>query len=203
MTEQILELVPVYGLWLLAVVVYLSCLALPVPSSLVMLASGSFAAAGDLAMVPTFATALAAAIAGDQTGYLIGRKGGTPLLAWFDRKPDRKALLARAQDWIDHRGGIGVFLSRWLVSPLGPYVNFIGGATGLDWRRFTIWGAAGEVVWVGMYVGLGVAFAGNIAAAADLASDFIGILAAGAVALLLGRRLVTVLRKHAATSQAT
>ena len=91
MTEQILELVPVYGLWLLAVVVYLSCLALPVPSSLVMLASGSFAAAGDLAMVPTFATALAAAIAGDQTGYLIGRKGGTPLLAWFDRKPDRKA----------------------------------------------------------------------------------------------------------------
>ena len=26
------------------------------------------------------------------------------------------------------------FLSRWLFSPLGPYVNFLGGATGLPWR---------------------------------------------------------------------
>jgi membrane-associated protein len=197
-TDQILELVPTYGLPLLAVVVFLSCLALPVPSSLVMLASGSFAAAGDLAMVQTFATALFAAIAGDQAGYLIGRRGGAPLLAWIARKGDRKALLDKARAWINRRGGIGVFLSRWLVSPLGPYVNFIGGATGLDWRRFTLWGAAGELVWVSLYVGLGVAFADNIGAAAELATDFIGALAAGVVALLLGWRVVNVLRRHPA-----
>ena len=196
MTEWILELVPTYGLPLLAVVVFLSCLALPVPSSLVMLASGSFVSAGDLPFSLTFLTAFAAAIAGDQTGYLIGRRGGAPLLARLAARGERRKLLDRARTWINLRGGIGVFLSRWLFSPLGPYVNFIGGATGLDWRRFTVWGAAGEAVWVGLYVGLGMAFAGNIAAAGELAGDFSGILAAGTLALFLGLRLRAVARNH-------
>lgn len=196
MTEWILELVPTYGLPLLAVVVFLSCLALPVPSSLVMLASGSFVSAGDLPFSLTLLTAFAAAIAGDQTGYLIGRRGGAPLLARLAARGERRKLLDRARAWINLRGGIGVFLSRWLFSPLGPYVNFIGGATGLDWRRFTVWGAAGEAVWVGLYVGLGMAFAGNIAAAGELAGDFSGILAAGTLALFLGLRLRAVARNH-------
>lgn len=196
MTEWILELVPTYGLPLLAVVVFLSCLALPVPSSLVMLASGSFVSAGDLPFSLTLLTAFAAAIAGDQTGYLIGRRGGAPLLARLAARGERRKLLDRARAWINLRGGIGGFLSRWLFSPLGPYVNFIGGATGLDWRRFTVWGAAGEAVWVGLYVGLGMAFAGNIAAAGELAGDFSGILAAGTLALFLGLRLRAVARNH-------
>ncbi|MBZ0128188.1 MAG: VTT domain-containing protein [Rhodobacteraceae bacterium] len=196
MTDMILAMVPTYGLPLLAAVVFLSCLALPVPSSLAMLTSGSFVGAGDLALVPTVLTALFAALAGDQTGYLIGRKAGAPALRWLARKRDRKVLIARARAWIARRGGIGVFLSRWLFSPLGPYVNLIGGATGLGWTRFTLWGAAGEAVWVAMYVGLGVVFAGNIAAGAELAADFSGILAGGAISLFLGLRLVALGRRH-------
>ena len=196
MTDQIIALVPTYGLTLLALIVFLSCLALPVPSSLVMLTSGSFAAAGDLALLPTFVVAWLAAVFGDQVGYLIGKQGGTRLLARLSDHPDRAALLGKAHHWIDKRGGPGVFFSRWLVSPLGPYVNFIGGATGLGWARFTIWGAGGELVWVSLYVGLGVVFAENIAAVAEVASDTSGILAAGFVTVFLGWRLLAVLRQH-------
>jgi len=48
MTDLILTLAADYGVPLLFSVTFLSCLALPVPSSLLMLASGGFAAAGDL-----------------------------------------------------------------------------------------------------------------------------------------------------------
>jgi len=195
-TDQIIALVPTYGLSLLALIVFLSCLALPVPSSLVMLTSGSFAAAGDLELFSTFLVAWLAALCGDQVGYLLGKQGGARLLAGLSRHPDRAALLGKARSWIEKRGGPGVFFSRWLVSPLGPYVNFIGGATGLGWLRFTLWGAAGELVWVSLYVGLGVVFADNITAVADVASNTSGVLAAGFVTLFLGWRLLAVLRKQ-------
>ncbi len=41
MTETILALVPVYGLALIAVATFLSCLAVPMPASLVMLSAGA------------------------------------------------------------------------------------------------------------------------------------------------------------------
>jgi hypothetical protein len=46
MTETILALVPVYGLALIALATFLSCLALPIPSSLIMLSAGGFGAGG-------------------------------------------------------------------------------------------------------------------------------------------------------------
>jgi membrane-associated protein len=198
MSDEILALVPVYGLPLLMLTVFLSCLAVPMPASLVMLTTGSFVGVGELALTPTILAALVAAVAGDQAGFLIGRRGGTPLLARLSKTPERQKLLGNAQGWIDQKGGPGVFFSRWLVSPLGPYVNFIGGATGLGWLRFTLWGVLGELVWVGVYVGLGVQFGDNISAVAELASNFSGMLAAGVVALGLGWQVRRVLRAHKA-----
>lgn len=195
MTDQILALVPTYGLPLLAVIVALSCLALPVPSSLVMLTSGSFVGAGELALLPTFLTALFSAALGDQIGFAVGKSGGPPVLKRLMTTKERRAFFDRASHFVDQKGGAGVFLSRWLVSPLGPYVNFIGGATGLNWLTFTLWGVAGEAVWVSVYVGLGVVFSDNITAAAELARDASGFLAAGVVAIGLGWRLRHVLRK--------
>lgn len=109
MTDQILALVPTYGLSLLVLIVALSCLALPVPSSLVMLTSGSFVSAGDLVLAPTVAAAFFAAITGDQIGYQIGRLGGAALLERLASTPDRRKLLERAQSRTRQKGGAGVF----------------------------------------------------------------------------------------------
>jgi membrane protein DedA with SNARE-associated domain len=79
-------------------------------------------------------------------------------------------------------GGVSVFLSRWLVAPLGPYVNYAAGLAGFAWARFAFWGAAGEVVWVTTYVGLGYLFADNIAAISSLLGNLSGFLAALVVA---------------------
>lgn len=187
MSDILLQLVPSYGLWLIGAVTFLSCLAIPVPSSLLMVAGGAFAASGDLSLGLTGGAAYLGAVAGDQTGFAVGRQG-IGLVARMDARGGQRAhLLQKARDFSAKWGGVGVFLSRWLLSPLGPYVNFIGGASGLGWGIFTLGSLTGEAVWVTLYTGLGFVFSGQIEMVADLAGNISGLLAAGALALVLGR----------------
>ena len=194
MTDWLLGLVPQYGVWLLAACTFASCLAVPMPASILMLTAGGFVAAGDLSLATSVAGALGGAVAGDQAGYFGGRWGGGNLM---DRLGKRAAPLAKATKMLATRGGIAVFLTRWLFSALGPYVNLAAGASRQPWPVFTLWGIAGEAVWVGLYVGLGYGFTGNLEAASTLAVDILGMLAAGAVAVGLGYWLVSTLRAEA------
>jgi membrane-associated protein len=189
MSEQLITLATNYGIPFLALIVFLSCLALPVPCSFVMLMSGSLVTSGDLAFTPVFMAAYGAALAGDQTGFFAGRLAGRFIIPSIERSPARRDLLARAHGMLEKRGAIGVFLTRWLFSPLGPYVNLITGAAGMSWWRFSLPGALGELVWVSIYIGLGMAFSDNILMIADLASNVSGMLAAGAITAFLGWRL--------------
>lgn len=193
MTEWLLALVPQYGIWLLAISTFLSCLALPVPASILMLAAGGFVAAGDLSLTGCFLSSLIGAIAGDQLGYLLGRKGGASII---QRLGKRAAPISKASEYLSKKGGMAVFLSRWLVSALGPYVNFAAGASGLNWARFTIWEVLGEVLWVGLYIGLGRSFMGNLSAASGMALNILGLLAVGVVAIGLGLWLKSAIAKN-------
>jgi membrane-associated protein len=189
MTEGLLELVPEYGAALVLVATFLSCLAIPVPSSLIMLAAGAFVAAGDLSLVSVALAALVGAVLGDQAGYWVGRRGGAAVWARMMRHPKTNKMLGRAQASLHARAGITVYLSRWLFSPLGPYVNLAAGATRLGWPRFTIADLLGEATWVTIYVGMGYLFSARIDEMADLLGSIAGTLAAGTVTFLLGRVL--------------
>ncbi len=195
MTETLLSLVPQYGLWLLGIGTFLSCLALPVPSSLFMLSAGGFVTSGDLVGWQVAASALSGAVLGDQAGFRIGRIGSVALSRRLGGGQRRKRLMARAGAQLRDHGGLAVFLSRWLFSPLGPYLNFAGGAAAMGWHRFTLASLAGETLWVAIYVGLGAAFADNLLALAEMLGNATGFLAAAAVAGVLGLWLRTTLRQ--------
>ena len=182
LTETVFALVASWGPLVIFASAFLSCLALPIPTSLMMLTGGAFAAAGDLALWQVIAAAWTGAVLGDQAGYFIGRVGGTPLADRLARAPARAAVLARARALVDRRGGTGVFLSTWAVAPLGPWVNFIAGATGLSWARFAVADVIGEVIWVTLYTGLGQVFAANITLVADAMSNIVGLIVALIVA---------------------
>ena len=189
MTEAFFALVSAYGAIAVFASAFLSCLALPIPTAFFMLA-----AAGDLALWLVALAAYAGAILGDQTGFLIGRAGGARLSAFVTRRPGRAEIFARARSLVDRRGGVGVFLSTWLFAPLGPWVNFASGVAGLGWRRFTLWDAAGEAIWVTFYVGLGYLFADRIAELASVLSDASGLLVAGLATAILGYALLRAAR---------
>lgn len=190
MTELFFALVTDWGPPALALATFLSCLALPVPSSLMMLAAGAFVATDDLAAGPVVLAALGGALLGDQAGFQIGRLGGGALRARLGRHPARGRLIAGAEARMTRSGAAAVFLSRWLLSPLGPYVNLLAGGARMGWTRFSVPAALGEAVWVSCYVGLGYAFASQIAAMGELLANLVGLITSLAIAALLGRALV-------------
>ena len=186
MTEWLLSLVPTYGLWLVALVTFGSCIALPIPASVIMLAAGGFAASGDLVLWQLILFGVTGAVLGDHCGYGAGRLWGSVLVARLERRRSRQRLISRARRAMEERGGIAIFLSRWLFSPLGPYVNILAGSMRNSWAPFAIYGLCGETIWVTVYILMGNAFAGNLAAASDMIASGLSLIAAASVMLGIG-----------------
>lgn len=199
MTDLLFSLVASYGLVVVLLSAYLSCLALPVPTAFVMLAAGAFSASGDMVFWQTLLAAFGGAVCGDQTGFRIGRYGGARVMAFLNRDPTRAKLVARAHRVVDRWGGVGVFFSTWLFAPLGPWVNLAAGAAGLSWLRFTLWDVAGEAIWITFYLSLGYLFSDRITELADILSNSVGLLLAGLAAVVSGYLLRNRLRRISAT----
>lgn len=186
MSDWFLAAVAAWGVPALALGTFLSCLAIPLPSSMMMLAAGAFAASGDLGLATAAAAALTGAVLGDQVGYGLGRLGFGRAEGWLRRSATRASVLDRARTEVRRHGVMTVFLSRWLFSVLGPYVNLIAGGAGLHWRSFTAAAVAGETVWVSLYLGVGWAAGGQLAAVASLMGNASGLVASAAITIGLG-----------------
>jgi membrane-associated protein len=92
-------------------------------------------------------SATAAALGGNQVGFLIGRRTGIRILARKDGRILNRANLARARAFFDRWGFWSVVVARWLpwVRTLAP---MIAGAAGMDNRRYIAANALGAVIWV-------------------------------------------------------
>ena len=194
MTDWLLAGLVSTGVPLLFVTTFLSCLMVPVPSSLMMLAAGAFAAGGDLPIVSVVLASYLGAVLGDQTGYAAARLAQQPIARMMAHKAGASRMMTTATLRLSRNGGVTVFLTRWLMSPLGPYVNLAAGATGFSWSRFSLASAAGELVGVKLYAGLGWALTSNVGMVAVLAGNITAALAAAFVAVLLGRTLLRAAR---------
>ncbi|MEB8388048.1 hypothetical protein OO012_12475 [Rhodobacteraceae bacterium KMM 6894] len=101
---------------------------------------------------------------------------------------------------MDRKGPISVFLSCWLVAPLGPYVNLVSGITRYNWLKFAFWGAMGEVFWVGIYIGLGYSFSDQITMLGTMLGNASGFTVAFLAVVLLARWLWKVSKPDASHS---
>lgn len=186
MIETLLALVPTYGLWVVACSVALSCLALPLPSSVLVMAAGGFAAAGDLHYGELVLATFAGFVVGDQAVYALARRGGPPLVALLTRRPRAATVLESAQALIDRHGVLAIFLSRTLLSPLCAWVSCLCGALRFGWARYSVAAALGALCWSIAYSYLGYAFAGYVLEIALVIGHSIGFVLSGvAVAALL------------------
>ncbi len=98
---------------------------------------------------------------GDILAFLLARR----LHPWLARPGRRGAVLARAQALVARRGASGVFLSRWLITPLGPASNYVAGAAGLSLPRFMAASVPGKAIWVAVHFTFG--HRGGVAAFAE------------------------------------
>jgi membrane protein DedA with SNARE-associated domain len=194
MLDQLLAALTEYGSPALFVVVAIAALGVPVPVTLLLIVTGSLATQGAMNLWVAIAIAAVAAVTGDQIGFGVGRWGGKKVVARFGRllgSPERiQELDAKAKRW----GGAGVFFSRWLVTPLGPWINLASGAAGYSWLRFTLWDILGELLGAVLFIWLGHLFSDRVqevgAIFGDLTWAILGILVAAYLGwkLFAGRR---------------
>ncbi len=179
----------------------LAAVGLPLPGTFLLIVLGSVTALGDLELWRVLLAATAAAIAGDQIGYAIGRFGGRRTIAAAGRGSGRANLIRRAEVFSTRWGGLAIFFSRWLVTALGPWVNLSSGVARYSWPRFLLWDVLGEVTWVTVYVGLGVLFSDRVRDLADLVGSVGWLLLALVVAVAAGWELMHEVRRHHALAR--
>ena len=92
---------------------------------------------------------------------------------------------AKATAW----GGPGIFLTRWLLSPLGPWINLASGTAGYPWHRFLFWDMLGEITGAVVYISLGRFFSDRVMALDGVLGDLTWAIAALLVAIVLGYQL--------------
>ena len=168
MTELALEWFAAYGLPVYFVILVLSSFGIPMPVKLLMLVVGATVQQGEMTFVEALAIGSLGAIAGDQAGYLLGKTGGRTVIENVTARFDGAEMLAKAERFSDRWGLLAIFFSRWLVTPLGPWLNLISGSTGYSWVWFTTVGAIGEILWILIYVLLGLYFSDRVQDTADL-----------------------------------
>lgn len=139
------------GPWVLVVIVGIifieTGLLFPfLPGDSLLFAAGLLSARLGLSLPVIIVAAAAAAIAGDQVGYLIGRRFGRRLF-----KPDARVFktkfLDQADTFFGKYGARALVLARF-VPIVRTFIPPIVGMSSLPYRKFALWNIIGGVAWV-------------------------------------------------------
>lgn len=192
LTEQLLAALVQYGLPALFVIVLVSSAGVPFPSSLLLVAAGSLVQQGEFSFWPVVGLSIAGAVLGDQLGYGLGRLGGRKLTDRAARLMGGQHGLLAAEATMRRWGGPSIFLSRWLVTAVGPAINLTSGIALFSWWTFFLYDLAGETIWVGGYLGIGRYFSDQVEVLTTLLGDLrwamLGLAVAGVFGWLLWRQ---------------
>ena len=192
--DYLLGMLSAYGATVLFGALLVGCIGVPLPSTLMLIAAGSFVEQGDMNQWWVLGLASAGAILGDNVGYALGLWGGHQMARRLSGWVGGENKLQEAVGWSERWGGTGIFLSRWLLTPLGPWVNLMSGITGYPWHRFLFFDVTGELLWVVLYVMLGRFFSDQVQTTGEVFGDFTWLFVGLLAAALLGWRLIRYLR---------
>ena len=100
------------------------------------------------------------ALIGESFGFWLGRWAGPYIRAsWLGRRIGERNWV-RSERYLQRRGGIAIFLSRFLPV-LHSLVPLTVGMSGYAYRRFIAWTLPACALWAAIYVGLAAGAAGS------------------------------------------
>jgi membrane-associated protein len=166
--NYLLTLVLVYGYPIIVVVVLLGELSIPMPVSALLLAAGSFSSDGTLNLFIIIVIATLGATGGDALGYYVGKKFGSAVLNKFKIRKDK---LHSTEEILSKWGRWFIFVTRWLITPMGVPLNLIAGINRYPFKKFFIWTFLGELLWASIYTYLGYLFGENWTSLVDIVGN--------------------------------
>lgn len=130
-----------------------------VPGDSILLAA-STAVADPLHFVILALTVIVGALAGETIGFALGRYFGPRFREGpIGRRLGEKNWI-RAENYVARRGGIAVFLSRFLPF-FHSLIPLTVGMSGMRYRRFIAWTIPACAIWSFAYISVGAAAAGS------------------------------------------
>jgi membrane protein DedA with SNARE-associated domain len=188
----IADLIAAYGLWALFAVVMLESMGVPMPGETALVTTALYAGSThQIGIVAVVIVAAAAAIVGDNIGYVIGRSIGIRMLAKYGRhiRLDEARLKVGQYLFLRHGGKI-VFFGRF-VALLRAFAALLAGANRMPWVHFLVMNALGGVCWAALFGGGAYLFGATIKTVAGPVGVFLLIAALG-----LGVAGVVFFRRH-------
>ena len=147
---DLLPLILSYGAPLLGALLLFGAIGIPIPTTLLVVASGAFVRQGmltpDAALI-----GLCCVVAGDSLSFAIGRLGQGRL----ERRFYASHAWQRALRLFHSRGGAAIYLTRWLFTGVAIPTNLAAGGSGYRFDRFLLLDLLGEATWMSLFGGLG------------------------------------------------
>jgi len=172
LTDQFLTWFVTFGSPMLALALLLGALGIPLPGTFFVIASGAFIRQGVFDIYSTPVLALLGTVTGDSLSYGLGRFARVGIKKRFGHS----ATWQRAEATLAQRGGIAVYLTRWLLTPIAVPTNLVAGSGGYPLWKFLIYDVTGEITWLILFGGLGYAFGSQWELISQFVSDFSGVL---------------------------
>ncbi|HCG98828.1 MAG TPA: hypothetical protein DE036_03230 [Actinobacteria bacterium] len=176
----------IYGYYIVFLLLLLEnffVIGLVVPGETVLLLAAFVAAQGNLSITYVIIIAAVAAILGNITGYLIGRKGGRPFIKRYGGRLVSPEKIDAAEEYFAIHGSKTVFIGRFAAG-VRVFVPLIAGASKMNFGKFLVYTIAAVVSWtVGIGL-LGFFFGQNWKLLSKLVGNFSLIVLAAVIALL-------------------
>lgn len=142
------NLIQAYGLWVLFTAVMLESMGVPMPGETAVVTAAIYAGSThQISITSVVVVGAAAAIIGDNTGYLFGRSIGIRLLVRYGKYVRLNEPRLKVGQYLFMRyGGKIVFFGRF-VALLRTYAALLAGANRMNWPHFLIMNALGGICW--------------------------------------------------------
>lgn len=151
------------GYGLLAFVVFAETgllVGLFLPGDSLLFTVGVVCGAGDLDIVKITTLLVIASIAGDQSGYFLGRRTGPAIFSRPDSRVFKQEYVTRTQAFYAKHGGKTIIMARF-VPIVRTFAPFVAGVGTMKYTYFLGYSIAGALLWVVSLSLLGY-FTGNI-----------------------------------------
>jgi membrane protein DedA with SNARE-associated domain len=156
--EGIVQFLVQHGYLVLFACVALEQGGLPIPAVPVLLAAGALVGAGRMSLGLVLGAAVVASLVSDVSWYEVGRRRGMRILHLLCRislEPD--SCVRQTEDLFSRRGIASLLVAKFIPG-LSTVAPPLAGITQMPLWRFFLFDGLGAVLWVGVFVALGVLF---------------------------------------------
>ncbi len=130
------------------------------PGDSLLFTVGVVAGAGGLDIVAINIVLIAAAIIGDATGYLLGRRAGKGVFNRPDSRFFKQEHLIRTKEFYEEHGGKTIIYARF-IPIIRTFAPFVAGVAEMNYSRFASFNIFGGIGWVVLMTSLGYMLGDN------------------------------------------